>query len=351
MPENRVDLYYKSSSEYNFCPFDPGNSYCQIWLVEMRLSKGVEWFKRRYPVVHSVIRFDHGRKNVTIPYIAGPGFIRNLTKRNLDRIIQCNHPLSPLFPANRGTVGLQAGLFSIPSGDVIKSFINVLGRFSGLLPVPELSSVLQFANPVYDGIQDFLNAGSKRLEIGYENTFDLTGSSYGNCLKAGYLSVIQDEYDKIDVDKLCVVNNSLRIGKKGSSSKFLENDTKYLDGHSYILLRIKFRPDQDWDALTRISKLVERAHIAILNGKLKEVKNKLLPVIMYEIVQSPDIATRDKKKMYSKIITFLKEQRLHSTRKIETASLYHIMQMNISDSDLVSDEEWDAMEDMTLDNQ
>jgi hypothetical protein len=44
LPEHRVDVPYDAD------PIKVGEAYCRVWLVEMRLAQGVEWFKQRYPV-------------------------------------------------------------------------------------------------------------------------------------------------------------------------------------------------------------------------------------------------------------------------------------------------------------
>ena len=46
-------------------------------------------------MVHAAVRFNHGGKLVTIPYIAEPGNLQELAKDNQDKVIQCNYPLTP----------------------------------------------------------------------------------------------------------------------------------------------------------------------------------------------------------------------------------------------------------------
>ena len=154
LPEDRV---HRLDTGGDGTPIRAGEAYCRIWLVEMRLAKDVDWFKQRYPVVHAAVRFHHGGKAVTIPYIAAPGNLKELATDNLDKVIQSNYPLTPLFPFNQGLVELQAGLFSMVASDSISKFIKTMGQFSKLLPVPELSKVLNLAEPVYQGIEDLLD--------------------------------------------------------------------------------------------------------------------------------------------------------------------------------------------------
>src|SRR5262245_15397981 len=105
-------------------------SYCRLWLVEMRLAKGVDWFQDRYPVVYSAVRYIYGGEPVTVPYIAGREYFQTLTDRNVDRVVQINRPLTPLFPFKGGLVELEAGLFSMRASDPIGKFIAALERLT-----------------------------------------------------------------------------------------------------------------------------------------------------------------------------------------------------------------------------
>jgi hypothetical protein len=159
--KSQVDEHYDDS------PIAEGTAYCRIFLVEMRLAHGVDWFKTRYPAVCATTRYEYGTKAVTVPYVGGLDFFKELTIANLDKVIQLNRALTPLFPFNRGVVDLQAALFSMQASDPIAKFLGAMGRLSQLLPVPELSSVVNFIEPIYNSIEDLLNSSQSKLELGY----------------------------------------------------------------------------------------------------------------------------------------------------------------------------------------
>ncbi|KST69862.1 hypothetical protein [Mastigocoleus testarum] len=336
LPQYRVDIDYDDTAIY------AGEAYCRIWLVEMRLAKDVEWFKQRYPVVHAAIRFNHGGKPVTIPYIAAPGQLQKIAKDNLDKVIQCNYPLTPLFPFNNGLVELQAGLFSIAAEDFVGKFIKTMGRFSELLPVPELSRVLKLAEPVYQGIEDLLDIGDRRLELGYQQTFTEAEGGGSNYLRAGFFAAILAEESKINNDALCVVNDSLYLGSPGNTKVFIR-DGKPLEGYSYMLFRIEKRKQQDWESLLTIKELVNQAQDGVISGEYEKVKQFLLPAIQTTIYRSPDITKSDRKLMVLKIKDFLQELGLQAT-KVQKRSLYSIMQRSIPQIDSATELELAALE-------
>lgn len=318
LPEYRIDV------DYDPTPINAGEAYCRLWLVEMRLARDVDWFRERYPVVHAAIRFNHGGKSVTIPYLAEPGHLQELSKENLNKVIQCNYPLTPLFPFKDCLVELQAGLFSMVNSDPISKFIKTMGRFSELLPVPELSTVLKLAEPVYRGIEDLIGAGEGQLELGYQQTFSAAGGGGDNDLKPGYFVAILAEENQINPDTLCVVNGSLKVGTPGKTKVFMR-DSKSLEGYSYMLFRIEKRADQDWESLTQIKELVYQAQDAVFNCEYDKVKTFLLPVIEATIFRSPDLIKIDRRNMVLKIRSHLGEIGLQGVT-VQKQSLNFIMQ-------------------------
>ena len=83
-----------------------------------------------------------------ITRVAGASLLPDLSTDNLDRVIGLNYPMTPLVPFNGGTVSLSAGLLAIAGKNDVKSFLKVLGDFSNLLMVPQLSAALTIATPL-----------------------------------------------------------------------------------------------------------------------------------------------------------------------------------------------------------
>ncbi|MDZ8186522.1 MAG: hypothetical protein RMX96_16940 [Nostoc sp. ChiSLP02] len=335
--------------DYDATPIKAGEAYCRLWLVEMHLAKDVHWLRERYPVVHAAIRFNHDGKSLTVPYLAEPGHLKELTKDNLNKVIQYNYPLTPLFPFNNGLVELQAGLFSMVNSDPIGKFIKTMGRFSELLPVPNISSLLKIVEPIYRGIEDLIGAGEGHLELGYQQTFSAAGGGGNNDLRAGYLVAILAEENQINPDTLCIVNDSLKIVHYklkepgfGRSKDFIR-DAKPLEGYSYMLFRIEKRTSQDWESLTQIKELVNKAQDAVFDGNYDKAKNLLLPAIKIAIYSSPDLIKVDRENMVLKIQDYLSEIGLQgaSTQK---RSLFSIMQRPLPVLDAQTEAELTALE-------
>ncbi|MGH8002181.1 MAG: hypothetical protein ACREPR_22825 [Brasilonema sp.] len=342
LPKHRVDI------DYDDTPIRAGDAYCRIWLEDMNLAKDVDWFKQRYPVVHAAVRFYYDGKLVTIPYLAAPGTLKEFGSNNLDKVIQDRYALTPLFPFNQGLVEFQTGLFSIAASDSIGKLIETMGRFAKMLPVPELSSVLNLAEPVYRGIEDLLNIGERRLELGYQQTFSDAEGGSSNFLREGYFAVILADENEINSDKLCVVNDNLREGSPGTTKVFVR-DCKPLKGYSYMLFRIEKRKQQDWESLKSIKELVAQAQDAVFSGEYEKVKKFILPAIKTAIYRSPDVTKADQSNMVLKIQEELKELGLQAT-KVQKRSLYSIMQRPLPPIDTATQAELAALEQLFKQN-
>ncbi|BAZ54210.1 hypothetical protein NIES4103_68950 (plasmid) [Nostoc sp. NIES-4103] len=217
-----------------------------------------------------------------------------------------------------------------------------MGRFAKLLPVPQLSSVLNLAEPVYRGIEDLLDIGERRLELGYQQTFSDADGGSSNFLREGYFAVILAEEHEIDMENLCIVNDNLRLGSPGTTKVFLR-DSKPFKGFSYMLFRIEKRKQQDWESLTTIKQLVDTAHDAILAGQYDKVKQFVLPAIISEIYRSSDITKADRPQMIGKIKDFLQELGLQGA-KVQKRSLYSIMQRPMPQIDAETEAELASLE-------
>jgi hypothetical protein len=323
--------------DYDDAPILDGTSYCRIWLEEMRLARGVDWFRTRYPMAYAAIRYDYGGKLVTVPYVGGLDYFKELTQANLDKVIQINRPLTPLFPFNRGIVDLQAALFSIKASDPVAKFLSAMGRLSKLIPVPELSSVITLVEPLYNGIDELISAGESDFQLGYQKAFVGAGAVGSNLLRQGYFAAIMAEHDDFNDDDLRIVNDSLQVLTGGGNMAPLA-------GYNYMLFRIELRNQQDWESLSSIKELVERAENAIELDQI-DIARDLLTSIKIAVVRSPDVAKKDREGMFSRIREHLYSLGLEGAQGSATKrSLFEIMQQPFTSLDKETISELDQLE-------
>jgi hypothetical protein len=321
-------------------PIAEGTAYLRLWLVEMCLAHGTDWFQKRYPVVYTETTYRYGGKTVTVPFIAGIDYFSRLTDRNLEKVVSKSFEVTPPFPFAAGTVGFKAGLFSMQASNPVGAFVQTLGEFAKLLPVPELSTVVDVADKINSGVQRLFDAGESRMELGYQQTFAPAGSNGANELRPGYFAVVLGTAKDFADKDLRVIGDVLHLAPGGANPQ-------PLSGYNYMLFRLERRAEQDWETLTAIKELVERAQDALQKGEQDEAK-QVLAAVRIAILRSPDVVKADRKTMYDKVEAELRDLGLEGKRAEGAArrSLYSIMQRTAVQPAAAPDAAWARLEEL-----
>lgn len=232
--------------------FTAGNHYFRLWLVEMFLKNDREWFTSWHPAVHAAINFRFGDSDELVTRVAGQTLLPSLDTQNLNRVVGLNYQMTPLVPFNGGVIELSAGLLAIAGKNEVKSFLKVLGDFSNLLMVPQLSTALAIATPLANGLAELVGATENKLTLGLHQTW--TGGSGGAAqLRAGYFAVILADDNQLEDRKLWVEKGRLKYGDTLAAAR-------PLSGYHYMLFRLERRSERDdWDSLTAIQEPYDKA--------------------------------------------------------------------------------------------
>ena len=274
-------------------PLAAGEGYFRLWVTEMFLASDQEWFRTFYPVVQSLTTFQFGAGNtpVEVAQVAGPGHLQKVDPANLDAVIQVDHTLTPLVPFAGGTVQIEAGLLAMQADDLLQRFLDVVGSFSVLLAVPQLSTALSVASSVSNGVEKLLGVGSNRLVLGYQQTF--TGTGGGNQLGPAYIALINAEGGSTKPEHYWVKNGSLHYGLGAAQAT-------PLTGVDYMLLRLETLPQRDdWDGLATISEPWQKAIDALSqtdaagNSRVSDA-DTFIRVAAVAALSSPDLTARDR---------------------------------------------------------
>lgn len=268
----------KSSIQYNMLPpertrlssgkptddteLKAGEHYFRLLLVEMFLANDRKWLTDWFPVVHTAVNFKFGDQRELLTHIAGESFLNQLGRQKPGRVAGLNYPLTPLLPFNGGSIELDAGLIGVAGGNDVLAGLQILGSFSQLLVVPQLSAALAVAMPLADGVAKFIGATENQMLLGLHQSW-ASESGGANVLRAGYFVVIAAD-DKIKPQNLFVVDDGLHHGTN------IETNTP-LTGYDYMLFRIESRDERDdWDSLTAIQKPYERAIEMLQAGNIEQ---------------------------------------------------------------------------------
>jgi hypothetical protein len=285
-----IDFSHVKDAAYSTEPLEGGKNYFRLWLSEMYLAKDREWFKSWYPVVHSIIRFQFGTQEVSLPYVAGSLNLKDVNPSNLDRVIQLNYPMTSLMPFNGGVVEVTAGLLAMEGKDYLNRFIKVMGDFSSILVQPQLSAALNVAEPIAKGVEELLGASNGALHLGLHQAYVGKEGCSTNSLKAGYIAAILAEESELDVNNLWVVNGRLCYGTSIDNSE-------PLIGRTYMLFQIESREQRDdMDGLTNIKGNFDEAISAFMNGE-EERSKTVLRMSIAAAMTSADLTKADRRRV------------------------------------------------------
>jgi hypothetical protein len=292
--------------DYNSDPVKAGAAYFHVVLSEAFLKKRQALFTNLHPAVHSVVRLTFGDEVVEIPAIADTTKVVPQPKPSGD-VIMRNYSLTPRMPFNGGTVDLVAGLIALEGQNHLQSFMKVMTEFAGVLAVPQVSTALNVAAPLANGIQDLFASGKIGLHLGLFDSFqglvDASNQTI-NYLRGGFWAVIRKPETQVNVDELWVVGGALRIGPS-------IDDNQPYEEVDHVLFQIVTLPERDdWDALSDIREARTKMRQA-LNAAAEEPDEpaflsrakSALRLARLVVKESPDLTSADRTRIIDRLNT------------------------------------------------
>jgi hypothetical protein len=276
-----------------------GKHYFRLWLNELYLPNDREWFSSYYPVVHSLVRLTFGGQTIEVPHVAGSLALDGVKSTDTHKAIRLNYPLTTLMPFGGGLVEVIAGLVSVEGKNFSANMIKLLGDFSKLLVVPQLSAALAVAGPLVNGVQMLLGSNGD-MQLGLHQTFTSGGGAA--TLRAGYFAVVGKQLTADEVFAMRVHENRL----------FSDADARRpFEGSPYMLFQIESRGERDdWEAFHNIQDPFQRAIEELSKGNNAEAKNQLT-LSMLAAYFSLDLTRHDRNVVIGALQTRFDESKLH----------------------------------------
>ena len=276
IPRERTDV---KDAPVELAPFQ---SYFRLWLKEMYLAKGRQWFTDWYPAVTALVRLKFGDRDVTLSSVAQP------PEGKLSQGVFVNYRLIDLVPYNGGTVEIDTGLLALKGANHLAPAVRILQSFSGLVAAP-LMPVLVVAEKIAVGLQELVESMNGEVHLSLHDTFTSKGGG-GTVMAAGYTAVILATKDQIVSDRLSVRENRLHYAPSVGA------DPKPLEGFDYMLFYIEGRTERDDWRLSNIQAPLEEAIAALVAGE-KEKADALRKVALTAALTSPDLAVQDRRRV------------------------------------------------------
>ena len=170
-------------------PFAADSTYLRVWLAEAHLSHSRKWFTDWHPLVHAAVARRYGDTNQEQVAVVSPGAIPGFDGAAA-AAVTVDKPITPLLPFPGGTVSLNVGLVAIKGDNTVRTLIDVVGGFGGLLTMSSLSMGAAIAGQVVDAFERLFGLGGNIGTLAYDSTLALAGGGAPVALAPGYLAVL-----------------------------------------------------------------------------------------------------------------------------------------------------------------
>ncbi|HKP54975.1 MAG TPA: caspase family protein [Chloroflexia bacterium] len=280
-------------------PLVPEASYFRIWVEKMYLHSGRTGFQTWYPGVQSVVVCSFGNDgkaaDLTMAQLAGPDQFKGIDASHLDRVVSLQTELTPLVPFKGGTVKLGVGLLRLEANNLLRSFLDVVGKLSALVKVPPLagtlSGALTIASTVSNALEQLLGSVNRELVVGYQQTFESAGGGGTHNLRPGYIAILNEPAGKYRPEHFWVYDGDLLVWDVTASRW---RPLVEVSGADYMLLRIEARTTRDdIEALSPMDELLTQAVNALQVPDLEKAET-LLRGAQAAVQASPDLVKKDR---------------------------------------------------------
>ena len=277
----------------------PNEHYFRLWVKEMRLQATTRWFTKFHPAVHSLTSITFANQTLDLARVAGPSEFEGVEQGNLDSSVALNFPLTSTLPFVGGDVNINLGLVSVPTKDNIGEMLEMVSDVTGILNVPQISTVVAFAGTAANSIRQFIGVADPSLQLYFKDTF--TSGAGGSPLKSGYFVSLNLPEDQIDRSRLWVRDERLVYGQSAEAGIAL-NDADYMLIHLEALTE-----RDDWRQFPLIDDPLSEALVAAINGESDAAKKALrrAKVAAYML---DDLTDTDKKRVMAAMDKIVEDQ-------------------------------------------
>ena len=278
---------FQRDATHRLAPFIPdgvgalkaNEHYFRLWLDEMFLKDERRWFTEWHPAVHSAVTFEFGDQSQVITRIAGASTLKDVDEKHLNKVITLSTALTGLMPYRGGLVRINAALLAMKGEDSVKQLIDVLGEISTKLAVPQLSTAVNIAKPLAQGVSALVGITDGEMMLGVDATLS------GVELQSGSYAIVFATPEEVPVADLSVEAHRLHFRKRP------------LEGRNYILLRIeRLDTRDDWDSLSAIHDPYQQAIDLLTDGDLPPAQ-KALKKAIGGALKSSDLTESDRRRV------------------------------------------------------
>jgi hypothetical protein len=258
-----------------------GDGYYQIVFSSMYLDDTFILGDTYFPAFAYEITFNYGDNETRIHGVLSPETILNAGKANANRVFLHNIELTPRVPYNGGSITIKIGLLRMQGDAVLKRYLSTMEKLSkSLAVVPYLSTIVNAAPAVHEGIRELFGLNADQLILGYARTIQAQDMSQ---FLPTHVSLIDKSGIDFDQERLIIRDDRLAV-----RDNVLSPQDYVGSSHATIEIQASSRRE-DWRYVGSVEKYIREARTNIFTGDLK-VANAALAAAIAEVITSPDLS-------------------------------------------------------------
>ena len=259
------------------------NGYFTVWLNELFLAEGRNWWATYDPVAIVITEFGYGTGRVSVPIVVGPNLISAKNPGVPHGIVLRDTCVAGPYPFRGGNVAITVILYKVKHQDYARGLLRFVESLSSAIGTPaDIGMLAKVGGTVLDGLESLLNLGDTVPVAGHRIEIDTSTVS-------GFVSSYTALIAERDVDM-----SQLRVEERRLLLQQSDGETARFEKADYVLYSVLGRERRgDESTLPFYHSFLQARNAAMVNNPDNWKRAKAMLLAIYEqMVLSPDLTLR-----------------------------------------------------------
>ena len=262
----------------------PDQCYVELYVESFRLEKARNFTTTFHPVIYSFVELARlGNDRAQLASVTKPKELANLDPKNFDKVITYSKQMMPTMPWRGTPFGLQLGLFSVKSGNLLTPLIDYVTKVSERAGIAVAATLAPFTPLVTEGLDMIAGqTADTAIELAIDTDIPLAESRL--------CALVARRNGEIPDSELSIDPGDRKLLHKG----------KPLNA-GYCVFSIR-RNDVNprWGEIVALREAYAEFTRAVIDGKRKTAE-EAKAAFSRRVIVSPDLISADKKQLMEKV--------------------------------------------------
>jgi hypothetical protein len=300
-------------------PVVPDECYVELYVESLRLEKARRFATSFHGVIYSFASLAReGANRSELASVTKPQNLATLDPKSLDRVVTVSKRIMGAMPWRGDPFGLELGLFSVKSGNLLTPLINFVTKVSDNAGITTLTKLNPFVPLITEGL-DMIAGQSDDTAIELAIDTDMSLSKSRIC------ALVAKPKGSVPSDELTI---------DPQDRKLLQNGSPFRGAYCVFSIRMTDR-NADWGKISALQESFAQFNSALVAGRHKDAE-EALAAFNRQVIVTPDLIEADKTRLKAKARDNLREafpgggqsatadalKKLFGSRTLEDLKLY-----------------------------